>query len=262
MNFKYLFIFYVVFSLWTTSFSLLAQPAEESFEELSTIPSKQFNDWLTTQSKSVEVLDDSLILAVISKRLATQQGISDNVLVRFLEEKYAPSYGKILLINKRMSYPIENVALKIDLLRIKSYYLTIDSIPNDSIILDTYLDLNTYTEKESLRLLKIQYENYLNLGEMYQRTYQNNAKAELYFDKIRRYPFYMHEEVDDLLFFKNLYVRASIGQIKCRAGNYPALNELNFVPAAFPEILLTYKIYIEDAGGKCALCDKYLNFKN
>lgn len=227
-------------------------------DALIQMPLHQFEDWLIEQNKN-ETLDWNQLSVIVCERLKNRDGIPSQTLVEILKTSILPSSTKIGFIDKILPLTNNDRYLTLDLYVIKSTYLNYEFLQNDSLRQAFSLKINPILENEAIRLAKIIYSNYVKIGNRYLST-GDTLRAIDYFIKGRGFPFYLLKNQNDMRDFKTIYVHASIGHIKAYQGNYPKLRELRFVPAAYDEILPTYKSYIEWAGGRCAECDEY--YKN
>lgn len=241
----------------STTVSLFAQPIPHQLDSLNNMSKKQFNEWLISQLDAIRTNNTDLFSLIVCNRIESYRGELDDTLVQFLKGNMLSKSDKILLIDKLLPCALKYRQLSIDLLFLKSVYLKDNSI-SDSTVLAIYIKLEPWLEEENDRLVKIQYRNYLDIANFYLNVYQDKSKAEEYFIKVRQYPFNLEKNINNMYFFKNLYVLASMGQIACRIGNYPRLKELQFLPSTYLDILPSYQIAIENSGGICQLCNEYL----
>lgn len=212
----------------------------------------EFEDWLIDQHKN-QTLELEQLSRVVCERLKNRDGIPSQTVIEVLRNSNLPSASKISFIDTVLPYLYNDISLTIDLSDIKSSYLN-NKDPNKPA---SILKMNPTLEKETIRLTKVLYSNYLYLGNRYLQS-KDTLEAVNYYVKARTFPFYLIENYDDRVFFENIYVQASIGHIYAYQGNYSKLKQLRFVPAAYPGILPTYRKFIENAGGRCSICDEYL----
>lgn len=235
-----------------------AHGQQTQFEQLVKSPTHEFEDWLIDQDKN-RTLDLDQLSKVVCARLKNRDGLPNQTLVEILESTSFSTAAKISFIDAILPYTYNDRYLTIDLYYIKSICIDSESPRNDSIRQENALKMNPIIENESMRLAKILFFNYANIGERYLWT-KDTLNAIDYFIKARKFPFYLLRDYEDQKYFRNIYTQASIGHIKAYQGNYPKLKELYFVPSAFDDILPTYKKYIENAGGKCSICGEYDDF--
>jgi hypothetical protein len=226
--------------------------------DLISMRTHEFEDWLIEQDKNRN-LDIKQLGQVVSERLKNRDGIPNQTLVEILKSNSFSIAAKTSFIDAILPYTYNERYLTIDLYYIKSLCIDSESPRNDSIRQENALKMNSIIENESMRLAKILFFNYANIGERYLWT-KDTLKAIDYFIKARSFPFYSMNNYEDITYFQNIYVRASIGHIKAYQGNYPRLKQLNFFPATYDDILPTYKIYIENAGGRCSICGENEDF--
>ncbi len=228
-------------------------------DSLIRMPTHQFEDWLLEQNKSQKLDNLDQLAIVVRERLKNRDGVPNQILVEIVASLDLPEATKVVFSETVLPYTWNDKYLAIGLHDLKKIYLESNSVRDDSIRLVNALEMNAIIEIESLKLAKMQYSNYLEMGDIYFSN-KDTLKALDYYIKARRAPFYSQQTSENLIFFQNIYVDASIGQIKVYQGDYRQLKTLVFYPSTYPRILPTYKIYIEDSGGRCELCDNY--FKN
>lgn len=237
--------------------TLNAQESQKSLDDLVYMPIKQFNIWLISKIETTDSLEIVNIAQVVKSRLEKQQGLSSKILTRFIRNSRMGNSSKIAFIDVVEPFITEDNILSIDLLETKSMYLKLKLESHYNDFIETNLRLEKKIEKENIRLLKIQYSNFLDIANSYLYYLKNKEKAIDYYMKIRRLSFILFENPDDRLYFRQLYVSASIGHIKCLEGELKLLDQLSFIPSTFEDIQPTYKLYIESAGGICNKCIQF-----
>lgn len=226
-------------------------------DQLVKMHANQFEDWLIEQNRNQKLDNLEQLAIVVRERLKNRDGVPSQTLIKVVASIDLPESAKVAFSNTVLPYTGNDKYLAIELHNFKKIYLESNSVRDDSIRLVNALEMNAIIEIESLKLSKMQYSNYLEMGDIYFSN-KDSLNALDYYSKALRAPFYLQKTSENLEFFQNIYVQASIGIIKVYRGDYRQLKTLVFYPSTYPRILPTYKIYIEDAGGRCELCDKYL----
>jgi len=224
-------------------------------DKLVKMPLHQFEDWLIDQNHN-QTLDWNQLSEVVSERLKNRDGIPNQTLLKTVKFSLSPVITKLSFIDAVLPNTNNEPYLAIDLYSLKSIYLDSELSANDSLRQINSLKMIPMIESEAIKLAKVLYFNYGQVGDRYLYR-KDTLKAIEYYINARRFPFYLLKNSDDAHYFENIYVSASIGHIKAYRGNYPRLKELSFIPAAFEDILPTYKMFIENAGGRCQICDDY-----
>jgi hypothetical protein len=237
-----------------------AHGQQTQFEQLVKSPTHEFEDWLIDQDRN-RTLDLDQLSKVVCARLKNRDGLPNQTLVEILKSTSFSPAAKISFIDAILPYTNNDRYLTIDLYYIKSFCIDSELPRNDSIRQENALKMNPIIENESMRLAKILFFNYANIGERYLWT-KDTLNAIDYFIKARSFPFYLLNKSEELIYFREIYIRASIGHIQVYQGNYPRLKQLHFVPSAYDGILPTYKNYIENAGGRCSICDEHLKYNS
>lgn len=226
------------------------------------MPYKQFDKWLQdqTQEQALENMDQ--ISMVIGERLKNNEGVSSQTIIDIINRTHLSYSAKVSTIDLILPYSIRDPYLTTSLYNLKSIYLEQDISRPDSIRLGVdsvrfvnAIKMDAVIESESVRLLKIKYQNDLFLGDFY-LSVKDTLRAIHYYSKVREFRFFIQGYKNPTReYFEDLYISASIGLIRAFAGNYPRLKELTFIPSTYSRILPTYQGYIEASGGKCPICE-------
>jgi tetratricopeptide (TPR) repeat protein len=232
---------------------LYSQKIIDSLVNLSNI---KFDKLLITPSTNT--VSDSNTNKAILHRIKYCKSMSDQLLVYYLNNNIRlGSENKMEFVDSLINYSLNKPYLYLNLLGIKSELLFQLQSP-DSTKLTTYNNIEKM-DKFINDVTWIQYTNYVNKGRLYLKL-NDKPKAEDYFIKALKLPFYQYESNEDIYRFRKVYVDAAIGRIKCKEGDFKELNQLIFVPSALPYICPTLELYIRGVGGECEMCKPYHNF--
>lgn len=225
-----------------------------SGDSIALCPSEAFVRWLLTEKNNNKRLPDSLIMSVILKRIRYDRSISDDLLIGYFRNNNMLPEERIRYIDSLQFYSASRRYLRLFLLDQKTQMFSSVEV-SDSIKIYTYelIELlNTINEETK----KIAFVNYWHLADYYFFKERDLKKSETYYLKLKTDDVVLYSNYD-FDFYSDLYIKGSIGQIKCRSGNFNLINELRFMPSMEPRIFPTLKKYLEEAGGRCERCDQY-----
>lgn len=229
-----------------------ARIAAQNKGPFSDLPAAKFENLIFSKNLTVPETDSLLYLEIIS-RLKAEKYVSDEAIVDFMSKNmYHHPSQCINAIDTLLLYCNYRPYLQLSLLGLKATVFRLNSFANDSVKLSTFSRIEAM-EEITLHLTKIKYQNYVDLGDHFYKL-REMEKAEAYYLKGKGAQYYSYYQQEEIQYFYQVYLSASLGLIKSIGSDYSKLKYLNFCPAALQDICPTLTSAMINAGGSCELC--------
>jgi hypothetical protein len=230
--------------------------SQTGVDSLVNMTNTQFEKWLFSHKSFNDSINDTIVNKVILDRFLKSKVISDQLLIFHTNESRTSPENKLLFIDSILVLSKFSPFIHLNLLGIKSGLLYLLDYPDS-------LKLNNYNNIEGIEMFIndatwIQYTNYVDKGNVLLKKSDDKIAAEGYFRKALTLQYYQYSSTQDIIRFRNIYVDAAVGLIKCNEGNYKELSQLIFAPSALHYICPTLNMYVKNSGGECEICKPYI----
>lgn len=222
----------------------------------SDLPAAAFENLIFSRTIIVPETDSLLYLEIVS-RLKAEKYVSDEAIIDFMSKNmYHHPSQCINAIDTLLLYCNYRPYLQLSLLGLKATVFRLNSFANDSVKLSTFSRIEAM-EEITLHLTKIKYQNYVDLGDHFYKL-REMEKAEAYFLKGKGAQYYSYNQQEEIQYFYQVYLSASLGLIRSIGLNYSKLKDLNFIPSSLLDICPTLSSAMIKSGGQCKLCESIL----
>lgn len=218
----------------------------------------QFDTWVKEERKATEEKKETpaALEAALISRLQQEQYTYENTIIHIVyawrnyeaisvQGNGSPSYTNTLqFIDNILQYVEQRIFLKARLQSIKgSIYLALNELEPAA---EWFREAVDHLHVLHLDVDVNRIYNMTIMGQALLRM-NNKENAEKLFLDVLSYPWYLVQEPDTRITFREYYITAAIGLIECRRGNAAALRNIFFVPATQHELAPILEQAIRDA---------------